>query len=103
MKVTYAEGVFEELVNLSAYLALDSEELAHRFLDACDTTFRFLAANPHSGAERQFTRHELSRVRMWRVRSFEKYLIFYVPTEDGVRILHVFHSARDYNRLFENE
>jgi hypothetical protein len=45
MKVTYADGVFEELVNLSFYLAQDDEENAQTFLNACDNTFRFLAEN----------------------------------------------------------
>jgi len=48
MRVIYAGGVFEELVNLS-------------------------------------------------------YLVFYVPTESGIKILHVLHSATDYNRAFEDE
>ena len=34
---------------------------------------------------------------------FEKYLIFYIPIETGVKILHILHSARDYNRLFGDE
>lgn len=40
---------------------------------------------------------------MWRVKGYEKYLIFYQPLENGVKILHVLHSATDYNRAFENE
>lgn len=66
-------------------------------------TFRFLAANRHVGVEREFESSALSRVRMWRVRNFEKYLVFYVPTETGIKILHLLHSARDYNRVFDNE
>jgi hypothetical protein len=41
VKVEYAEGVFEELVALSFYIAQDNEDAAQRFLDACDHTFRF--------------------------------------------------------------
>ena len=103
MTVTYDEGVFEELVNLSAYLAEQNEDIAQSFLDACDVTFRFLATNPHVGAEREFENSALSRVRMWRVRNFEKYLVFYIPIETGVKILHILHSARDYNRIFDDE
>lgn len=103
MKVTYDDGVFEELVNLSAYLAEENEEIAQTFLNACDVTFQFLAMNPFLGSIREFEKAELSGVRMWRIKGFEKYLIFYVPTEWGVRILHVLHSATDYNRAFEDE
>lgn len=103
MKVTYADGVFEELVGLSYYLAEDDEAAAQRFLDACDETFRFLAVNRLIGSVRKFQNDKLSEVRMWRVRGFEKYLIFYQPFDAGVKILHILHSARDYNRVFEDE
>jgi toxin ParE1/3/4 len=103
MKITYAEGVFEELVNLSGYLADESETIAQSFLDACDETFRFLASNPHAGAVRRFHNRNLSNVRMWRVRNFEKYLIFYIVTETAIKVLHVIHSARDYDRIFESD
>jgi toxin ParE1/3/4 len=72
MKITYDEGVFEELVNLSGYLAENNEEVAHKFLDACDATFQFLAANPGIGSAWKFENPALSKVRMWRVKGFEK-------------------------------
>lgn len=103
MRVAYAEAVFEELVGLSYYIAIDDEPAAQRFLDACDRTFRFLAQNPLVGSLRNFQSNKLANVRMWRVKGFEKYLIFYQPIADGVKILHVIHSAQDYNRVFEDE
>lgn len=103
MKVIYADGVFEELVNLSFYLAENDEEIAQRFLNACDETFLFLAENRLIGSIGKFKNSKLSEIRMWRVKDFEKHLIFYIPTENGIRILHVLHSATDYNRAFEDE
>ncbi len=103
MRVTYADGVFEELVSLSFYIAEDDEAAAQRFLDACDETFRFLAGNRLIGSVRRFKSVNLAETRMWRVKGFEKYLIFYQPVTDGVKILHIIHSAMDYNRVFEDE
>jgi len=103
MKVFHDSEVLEELILLAGYIADENEETAQHFLDACDATFRFLAHNRFIGSIRKFHQYELSEVRMWHVKGFEKYLIFYRPIEDGVRILHVLHSARDYNRLFEDE
>ena len=85
------------------YLAEDDEEIAQKFLDACDETFEFLAENRLAGSIRNFKNVKLSEVRMWRVKGYKKYLIFYQPLENGVKILHVLHSATDYNRAFENE
>lgn len=101
--VLYADGVFEDLVELSAYLAESSEARAQTFLDACDDTFRFLAANPYIGSPRKFYDPALSALRMWRVKGFEKYLIFYTVSADDIKILHVFHSATDYSRMFGDE
>jgi len=45
MRVFYDSDVLEELIFLSGYISDDNEETAHRFLDACDATFHFLARN----------------------------------------------------------
>jgi toxin ParE1/3/4 len=103
MKVTYGPSVFEELVNLSGYIAFENEDAAQKFLDACDATFQFLAVNQYVGAVKGHHRKELNGVRMWRVKGFAKYLIFYLPKPGGVRILHIVHGARDYQHLFEDE
>lgn len=103
MSVDYADGVFEELVEISFYLSDADESVAHRFLNACNDTFHDLAQNKFLGVEREFNDARLSKIRMWRVRGFERYLIFYIPIEDGIRVLHVVHSSTDYSRKFENE
>ena len=64
MRVIYAGGVFEELVNLSFYLADRDEEIAQRFLNVCDETFRFLAENRFVGSTGNFKNTKLSAVRM---------------------------------------
>ncbi len=71
MKVSLAEGVFEELVSMSEYLADHNEEIAYRFLDACNSTFVFLSENRNIGTIRKFEDESLSEVRMWRVKGFE--------------------------------
>ena len=101
MRIVHGQAVFEELVNLSFHIAQDDEEAAQRFLTACDETFTFLAQNKNVGAKRAFRDPAARNVRMWRVRGFEKYLIFYQPLSEGIKILHVVHSARNYNLLFE--
>lgn len=103
MSIEYEDGVFEELLDCSAYLADRNEEVAQKFLDECDRTFRLLEANPRLGSPRKFEDPKLSEIRMWRVKNYEKYLIFYLPLADGIKILHIFHSALDYNRVFDDD
>jgi toxin ParE1/3/4 len=103
MKIIHGEGVFEELVEISFHIALDNEDAAQDFLNSCDETFQFLAANKNVGTIKNFENSLFSGVRMWRVKGYEKYLIFYQPFADGIRILHIVHGARNYNLLFEDE
>jgi len=103
MRVVHGEAVFEELLNISFHIALDDEEIAQKFLDACDATFWFLAENRFVGTTRNFNNPLLGEVRMWRVKNFENYLIFYQPMTDSIIILHVVHGAKNYNLLFEEE
>ncbi len=103
MRILQDSAVLEELILLAGYISDDNEEAAHRFLDACDATFRFLAENRYVGAGKSFSNPELQEVKMWRIKGFEKHLVFYKPLEDGVRILHVVHSARDWRGLFDDE
>lgn len=103
MRILQDSAVLEELILLAGYINDDNEEAAHRFLDACDATFRFLAENNRAGARKSFSNPALQNVRMWRVKGFEKHLVFYKPLDDGIRILHVIHSTRDWKGLFDDE
>lgn len=101
MKVLYSEGVFEELVQISHYLATENEETAHSFLDSCDATFRLLAKNKFAGFARKSHIQRLAEVRFFPVKDFPAFLIAYLPVEGGVRILHVIHGATDYRSRFQ--
>jgi toxin ParE1/3/4 len=103
MRIIFDDAVLEELVEQSAYYAEVDAALAGRFLDACDACFEFLKNNVEVGSARTFEDIRLKDVRMWRVKGFEKHLVFYLPIEEGIRLLHVVHSAVDYNRAFEDD
>jgi plasmid stabilization system protein ParE len=49
-------------------------------------------------AKRDLVLH-FAGVRMWRVRGFENFLIFYTPRKDGVAVERVIHAAQDYQRV----
>lgn len=103
MRVSYDKSVLGELVSLAEYIAEENQEAAFRFLDAADASFNFLLKHRFAGAIKNFSHPALSDIRMWPIRGFENYLVFYRPQENGIRILHVFHRARDWNGIFEQE
>jgi toxin ParE1/3/4 len=100
MKIVRYPEVLEELINIAYYIAQDNFEAADHFLEACEETFQQLAQIPFIGSVREFQNQRLKDVRMWRVKGFEKHLIFYRPIQDGIEILHVVHAARDLEALF---
>lgn len=103
MRIIFDDAVLNELVEQAAHYAEVDPALAVRFLDACEACFVFLKDNSGVGSARAFEDARLKDVRMWRVKGFEKHLVFYVPVAEGIKILHLVHSAVDYNRVFENE
>jgi len=52
------------------------------------------------GRRREFDNPDLIGMRSWRVKRFPKYLIFYIPIEDGVEIVRVLHGARNLEAIF---
>jgi toxin ParE1/3/4 len=94
----------QDLDDQAGYLAqAASLETALRFYDAAATTFAKIACNPGMGERRASARLRLADLRVGRVEGFEKHLIFYRPTDDGIEIVRVLHGARDLDRLLESE
>jgi toxin ParE1/3/4 len=85
------------------YLAQRSQEVAGRYFQACQSTFALLAQSPLLGALSEVSNPRLAEMRVWRIRGFEKYLIFYRPVDEGIEIIRVLHGARDIEAVFDEE
>jgi toxin ParE1/3/4 len=92
-----------DLAEQSFYIALRSEEAGFRFLTAAEQTFQMLAETPGLGRPWESPLARLAAVRVWRIKGFEKWLVFYRPVEGGVEILHVLHGARDIEQVLGEE
>lgn len=92
----------EDLVESSAYLIQNATtEVATRFVRSIFSTSALIATMPGIGLNCRFKRPELRKVRRLPVTNFVRWLTFYYPTSEGVDILRVIHSSRDWRRLFE--
>lgn len=72
------------------------EDLADRFLNQAEETFFDLSLQPEIGSPLSLYRSELAGIRKWRVKTFERFLIFYLPRNDGVSIVRVLYAAQDW-------
>jgi len=89
-----------ELQQIVTYLLENAGlEVARRFRQCATETFHNLAQTPGMGAPRKVRRPEFAGVRMWRVKDFDNYLIFYFPRKGGISIERVIHAKQDYHRI----
>jgi toxin ParE1/3/4 len=87
-----------DLVAHYVYLAENADAAtAVRFLVRAAASIDELIDNPEIGAALVLRRAELAGIRRWRVRDFDRYLIFYQPrASGGVTIVRVLHAAQDW-------
>ena len=86
-----------DILEIWDYIADDSLVAADRWVDRLDEQFRLLAAQPMTGRARE----ELAPG----VRSFPfgRYVVFYMPLNDGIDVVRVLQGARDIDAVFNPE
>src|SRR6476619_4983480 len=97
LKRPQAERDIEECF---VYIAEDNVDIAVEFLAAVEASVEQLGEFPMMGKSREFQNKQLRSVRMWHVKGFENYLIFYMATVTAIEIIRVLHSSRDIEDLF---
>ncbi|WP_295392776.1 type II toxin-antitoxin system RelE/ParE family toxin [uncultured Thiodictyon sp.] len=78
-------------VHLAENAGLDTAE---RFLKNAQASFDDLAGRPMMGTPMKPRNAALGGMRKWRIKGFDKHLIFYLPRPDGISVVRVLHGAR---------
>ena len=76
-------------------------DVALRLLDATQEAFQALVQMPEMGVRRDFRNPALEGLRMWPIKGFQHYLVFYRPTDKGIDVIRVLHTARDIGSLLD--
>ncbi len=82
------------------FIAEDNLDTGVYFLAAVEDSLEQTAKYPLIGKQRNFADKQFQNVRMWRVKGFESYLIFYAVTENQIEMIRLLHSSRDIEDLF---
>lgn len=87
----------DDLIAIWEYIAVEnhSRDAADRLIRRFDELMRLLAQQPEMGVKQDRFSVGL------RSFSFQNYLLFYRPIDDGIRLIRVLHGARDFKSLFE--
>jgi toxin ParE1/3/4 len=99
-QISQREAARRDLVEHFVYLEEQAGlDLAERFLSHAQVSFEELARQPMICAPLPHAQPDLSGIRKWRVKGFDRHLIFYQPTSDGISIVRVLHAASDWWNL----
>jgi toxin ParE1/3/4 len=90
-----------DIVQNAFHLGQQRTGLEDRFLAAVERSFERILASPEIGGLYESRNPRLQGIRVWRVRHFQKYLIFYRPTNAGVEVIRILHGARDIAAVLE--
>ena len=93
----------QDLDDLFDYIAQNNSDAGLRFFDAARKTIAKLAQNPEMGNSYFVSNPRLQGLRKSRVKDFEKYLIFYLVSEDILTVVRIIHAARDIPTMLEKE
>jgi toxin ParE1/3/4 len=90
-----------DVEEISDHIAQSSRRSAFRFLNAFDETLASLAPMPTMGSPHESDHPRLQGVRVWPVRGFRNYLIYYREIPDGIEVLRVLYGGRDIDPALE--
>jgi len=96
-RVTRRPLAAADILDIWDDIAEDSLDQADRWIDKLDEKFGILATQPLMGRAREELAADL------RSFPFGRYVIFYMPVQDGIDVVRVLHSARDVDAAFGEE
>jgi toxin ParE1/3/4 len=70
-----------------------------RFLEAAEETVRWSAETPLVAAHFESADAKLAELRVWSVKGFENYLIFFRLRGDDITLVRLLHGARDLDKV----
>lgn len=82
------------------FIAENDLDVGVTFLVAVEESIEMIGKNPFVGSLREFKDSKLKNVRMFLVKGFHKYQIFYKLEVETIEIIRVLHGARDLPDIF---
>ena len=89
----------KDIDSFAKYIAQDSLNSAIRFLDQVEETQSTLSEFPLIASSFESTLSELQNMRWIPVKDFPNHLIFYIPSDENITIVRVFHKAQNIGHI----
>ncbi len=97
MKVEFSPLSISDLKDIRDYIALDSPETADKYIPKLHKRALDIADFPNTGSN--LAKKIRTKVKYKYV--IDDYLIFYLLSDEAVRIIRVMHGSRDIEQLFK--
>jgi toxin ParE1/3/4 len=81
------------------YIGEKRRSAGRRFYSAAERALKKLAENPNMGSLCEWENPALVGIRVWSIKGFKYYLIFYMPLTDGIDVIRVLHGSMDLERI----
>ena len=85
----------------SYLIETENERVAERFLEAVQFAIAQGCRQPGIGAPKRLNNPKLAGLRAWPVNGFPEMRIYYLVSENVLRIVRVLHSRRDIGPMLE--
>ena len=103
-KLVLRSAARQDILDRSTYLAeQNAPAAALRFLNAVQEATAQIIEMPGIGSPRQFQNPRLSGLRSWPVPGFKAIRIYYLETDDAIRVVRVLHGMMDVAAALEDE
>lgn len=82
------------------FIAEENLDTGVYFLVAVEESLEQLAKFPLIGKQSEFQNKQFEDMRMWHVKGYENYLIFYTVIEETIEVIRVLYASRDIKDVF---
>lgn len=100
--VTKTQQAVVDIIEAAEFISEDSLDSALRFVDAVQETLGFIAKSPEIGTLCSFSAREATGMRVWQVKGFSNYLLFYRSVNNTIELVRLIHGARDIHTILSD-
>jgi toxin ParE1/3/4 len=93
----------QDVAGHAKFIQRGNVDAAIRFLDAVDVACALLSRMPEIGGLSPGSKPSYANLRVWPIKGFERYLIFYQIVGNEVEVVRILHGARDLKLVFGDE
>jgi plasmid stabilization system protein ParE len=99
MSIVFRPQAQQELVDLLAGIRAANPSAADNVQDGVQRTLELLESQPLSGPRFRTNNPNLSGLRFSTVRRYPQFVVLYLPTADGIEVLHIVRGRRNLSRV----